>query len=138
MVTTSDTQNHERLALGDFGVLATIDPKHVVHQVPVVFTTLGNSLAIPIDTVKAKRSSELHRIQNLVRQPRASLLVDHRAEDWRELWWVRVELAFNTQRSPDRLWAHALGSKYPLYSQSGAIESILIFDIVTLSGWSAT
>jgi PPOX class probable F420-dependent enzyme len=127
-----------KLSMQRFGVLATVDPDRAVHQVPVVFATDGTQLVVPIDAIKAKRSTRLRRIDNLTAEPRASLLVDHRSEDWEQLGWVRAELVFTQVGLPDGRWLEALRAKYPQYEPDGAIESVMHFEIARLAGWAAS
>jgi hypothetical protein len=97
----------------------------------------GDRLAIPIDTVKPKKTNKLRRIDNLQADPRASLLIDHRDSDWAALWWVRVELLYSDTFEPLADWRSALASKYPQYVSVGTIDAILVFAIRSMRGWSA-
>jgi len=124
-----------RLAEAGFGVLGTVDAERGVHLVPVVFVVVGDRLAIPIDTVKPKSTTRLRRATNVTGDPRASLLVDHRSDDWRQLWWVRADL--RAARHGDEPWREALAQKYPTYRHPGTVIEVIAFDIVTLSGWTA-
>ena len=113
-------------------------PERGVDAVPVCFAVDGDLVGIPIDTVKAKRSTNLGRLRNLERDPRATLLVEQwDRDDWSQLWWVRVSL----ERSAPDPSAHErfvalLAQKYPQYSE-GTIESVILLTIVDLAGWSA-
>jgi PPOX class probable F420-dependent enzyme len=120
-----------------FGVLGTADPDHGTHLVPAVFAVRGSQLAIPIDTVKPKRTNRLRRIDNLQADPRASLLIDHREPDWAALWWVRVDLWYSGSFEPSADWRSALAGKYPQYVPAGTIDAILVFAIRSMRGWSA-
>jgi PPOX class probable F420-dependent enzyme len=121
-----------------FGVLATVDITSGTHTVPVVFAIIDRQLAIPIDTVKDKQSIRLRRLQNLENEPRASLLVDHRDDDWDQLWWVRLDLMFDRHDSSDEIWGRRLASKYPSYRATDAIDSLLHFTVDRVSGWQAS
>ena len=125
-----------RLVEADFGVLGTVDAERGVHLVPVVFVIVDGRLTIPIDSVKPKSTTRLRRASNVTRDPRASLLVDHRSDDWQQLWWVRADL--KAARLGDELWREALAHKYPTYRQVGTVIDVMAFDIVTLTGWSAS
>ncbi len=68
-------------------------PPAGVDSVPVCFVVDGDLIAIPIDTIKPKRSTRLGRLRNLEADPRATLLVEHwDFDDWSTLWWVRASL----------------------------------------------
>jgi PPOX class probable F420-dependent enzyme len=125
-----------RLAEAEFGVLGTVDAERGVHLVPVVFAVVGDRLAIPIDAVKAKSTTRLRRTVNLDGDSRASLLVDHRSDDWQQLWWVRADL----RASPpgDEPWREMLAERYPPYHSPEAIIDVMTFDIVAVAGWTAS
>ena len=128
-----------RLESADHGVLSTLHPERGVDAVPVCFAIDGDLVGIPIDLVKAKRSTNLGRLRNLEQDPRATLLVEQwDRDDWSQLWWVRASL----ERKPPDPAAHErfvrlLEQKYPQYAE-GSIESVILLTIVDLVGWSAT
>jgi PPOX class probable F420-dependent enzyme len=134
---TSDLRR--RLGSADHGVLSTLHPVRGVDAVPVCFAVDGDLVGIPIDTVKAKRSTKLGRLHNLERDPRATLLVEHwDRDDWLQLWWVRASL----ERRTTDLAAHErfvalLERKYPQYTE-GTIEAVILLTIVDVAGWSAS
>ena len=117
-------------------VLGTVDRDRGVHLVPVVFTMVGDDrIVIAVDS-KPKRSRRLRRLTNIEADPRVSLLVDEYSDDWRRLWWVRVDGRASIvetatedierrhrQRYP-QLDGHTLGPWIDI-----AVESV--------SGWSA-
>ena len=126
----------ERLASARFGVLGTVDPQRGTHLVPVVFALLDGHVVIPIDAVKPKSGALLRRLANLDVDPRASLLVDHRSEDWSELWWVRADLhaVATDDDGPARA---ALAARYEPYRDPASVPSILTLRIDHITGWSA-
>ena len=60
------------LATVDHGVLCTTGAHGAIDAVPVCFVVVGKVIASPIDTVKAKDTTELGRLKNLeaTRRPR--------------------------------------------------------------------
>ena len=126
-----------RLGAATFGVLGTVDSERGVHLVPVVFAVSGAALVVPIDSVKSKKSTRLRRVDNLLGDGRASILVDHRSADWAELWWVRADLTFTGTANVDASWQALLGRKYPQYRPEDTIESLLLFDVDSPRGWRA-
>jgi PPOX class probable F420-dependent enzyme len=60
------------------------------HLVPVVFALHDEVIYTAVDA-KPKTTQRLRRLANIERNPQVSLLVDHYAEDWTQLWWVRVD-----------------------------------------------
>ncbi len=126
----------DRLTNATFGVLGTVDAAIGVHLVPVVFAVRGETLAVPIDRVKPKASPRLRRITNLEQDSRASFLVDHRSSDWAELWWVRADMIFIGSVDPDE-WLPDLAERYPLYTSTSSVATLITFTIDSLSGWQA-
>jgi hypothetical protein len=121
-----------RLSTHDHGVLCTLHPERGVDAVPVVF-------AVPIDRVKPKASARLQREHNLQADARATLLVDHwDRDDWTQLWWVRAELHWQPDPSPEANEALAAGlaARYPQY-EDRPFDRLLVFRIVGLTGWAA-
>ena len=131
-----------RAMASDHAVLATLNRTGVADLVPVCFAIVGDALAIPVDTVKPKRSTALGRIRNLERDPRATLLVEHwDGEDWDRLWWVRLGLrrvpADGRGATPDpRALVEALRSRYRQYRETAFVD-VLVFQIDAVTGWSA-
>ncbi len=70
--------------------LGTLGEDGRPHQVPVVFVRCGETIWTPIDG-KHKASGLLARTRNVRRDPKVSLLMDHYEEDWKRLWWLRVD-----------------------------------------------
>jgi PPOX class probable F420-dependent enzyme len=118
--------------------LGTVDSERGTHLVPVVFAVSGDELVVPIDAVKPKETRQLRRISNLRSDAMASLLVDHRSDDWTELWWVRADLGFVGTRDYAGGWPSRLRIRYPQYREAGTVGSLLLFTIRSLSGWAAT
>src|ERR1700759_4185393 len=60
------------------------------HLVPVVFALHDDVIYTAVDA-KPKTTRRLRRLANIERNPQVSLLVDHYADDWTQLWWVRAD-----------------------------------------------
>ncbi|MBT8213531.1 MAG: pyridoxamine 5'-phosphate oxidase family protein [Acidimicrobiia bacterium] len=133
----SEAEARSRLERAEFGVLGTRDADHGVHLVPVVFVCDGDRLIVPIDTVKPKSTTRLRRLENLEVEPRASLLVDERHDDWSRLWWVRVDLTFLGSAQPTPAEVTLLAEKYPQYSDAKAVPLMLAFETSQATGWMA-
>jgi PPOX class probable F420-dependent enzyme len=116
----------------DHGVLATVHAERGVDAVPVVFALDGSRILLPVDTVKPKTTTRLQRLENLARDPRCVLLVDHYDEDWSQLWWVRVHgtAAVVEGRDP------AL-TRFPQYRQEGAVTATIVLVPDAVTGWRA-
>lgn len=76
--------------------LATADAAGRPHLVPVTFAVGGGSAGdggvvyIAIDH-KPKSTVNLKRLRNIAANPAVSVLADHYAEDWEQLWWARAD-----------------------------------------------
>ena len=127
-----------RVDHASFGVLGTVDPDLGIHLVPVVFAIQSDDVVIPVDAVKPKSSTQLRRVANLRANRLASLLVDHRDADWDALWWVRLDLEFAGSAEPVSMWQSALASRYPQYEPANTIDSLLLFTVRSMRGWTAT
>jgi PPOX class probable F420-dependent enzyme len=79
-----------RLADSPVGRLATVRPSGTPHLVPCCFVLAGDTIYSAVDG-KPKTTTALRRLDNLRANPRAALLVDHYADDWSTLWWVRAD-----------------------------------------------
>lgn len=136
----SDTAARARLAAAEHGVLATVHPVRGADVVPVVYASIDDRVAVPIDRVKPKTSGRLQRERNLELDPRATLLVDHwDRDDWSRLWWVRAQLEWqrNVSTGASESLADALRERYPQYADR-PFERLLVFRLAALTGWSAT
>jgi PPOX class probable F420-dependent enzyme len=70
--------------------LGTVAPDGAPHLVPVVFALRDDVVYTAVDG-KPKTTRRLRRLANIELHPLVSLLVDHYADDWSQLWWVRVD-----------------------------------------------
>src|SRR5215203_583524 len=97
----SPHQARRRFAAARVARLATADVAGRPHIVPVTFAVDGDIVYSAVDA-KPKRRIALKRLANVAVNPAVALLVDHYADDWNELWWVRAEapVAWSTQRTP--------------------------------------
>lgn len=129
---------HSRAMAADHAVLATINRTGAPDVVPVCFALEGEWAAIPVDSVKPKRSTALGRIRNLERDPRATLLVEHwDAADWTRLWWVRLSLVrADAEDEVRRRLTDGLRARYPQYADI-EFEAVLTFRIEKIGGWEA-
>jgi PPOX class probable F420-dependent enzyme len=100
--------------------LATATPEGTPHLVPVVFalySDLNRDLVYTAVDAKPKTTQRLRRLVNIEHNPRVSLLVDHYADDWAQLWWVRVDGIATIYRDGRELQAgyDLLRAKYSQY-----------------------
>jgi PPOX class probable F420-dependent enzyme len=120
-------------------VLATTHVDRGADLVPVCFVTDGEFVAVPVDTVKPKASTDLQRLRNLDADPRATILCDHwDNDDWTQLWWVRATLIrTDTDADLPGPWEAPLRAKYHQYAGQ-SFAAIIVFRITDISGWAAT
>jgi PPOX class probable F420-dependent enzyme len=115
--------------------LATITPGGVPHLVPVVFAVDHGVIYTAVDA-KPKTTQRLRRLANIDSNPQVSLLVDHYADDWTQLWWVRVDgvAAIHRDGAELDIGYRLLRAKYPQY-QSVPLNGPVI--AVTAGHWSS-
>jgi PPOX class probable F420-dependent enzyme len=130
-----------RLGEHDHGVLCTVHAERGVDAVPVVYVVNGDGqVGVPVDLVKPKLALRLQRERNLEVDPRATLLIDHwDRDDWARLWWVRAELRWerDVADTTESLFTELLSRKYRQYHDRPFVR-ILVFRIVSVSGWSGS
>ena len=119
--------------------LATADGRARPHVVPVCFALAECTLYIAIDE-KPKRADgpPLKRLRNIAENPRVSLLVDHYADDWTQLWWARADGTAVVERAGVDHAAHwhLLAAKYPQYAGQALDGPVIVVTVESWSGWS--
>lgn len=108
------------------------------HLVPCTFIVDGaGRIAIGIDN-KPKSSMKLRRLRNIEHNPHVSLLVDHYADDWSELWWVRADGTASIERSGAGHAAHwsQLISTYPQYGGHSPGGPVIVVTVGSWTGWA--
>ncbi len=130
---------NERFAAARVARLATVDADGQPHLVPIVFVVAGDRLYTVVDG-KPKRTTALRRLANVAANPKVSVLVDHYADDWRELWWVRAD---GTARivpidsAEGRTALRLLTERYPQYAETVPPGPVLAIDIARWVSWTA-
>lgn len=118
--------------------LATVGAEGQPHLVPCTFVVDDSGrIAIGIDN-KPKTSQNLRRLQNIEANPRVSLLVDHYADDWSKLWWVRADGSAAIELAgPDHAdhWQR-LRAKYPQYTGQRLNGPVIAVTVTSWTGWS--
>ena len=137
MPTLGDDDARRRFAAARVARLATVDARGQPHLVPVVFATpTDDEVLIAVDQ-KPKRHRALKRLANIADNPRVSLLVDHYADDWDALWWVRAD-GHATVGYDDLERARALlGSRYPQHRDHPPEGPVITVTVTRWSGWAA-
>lgn len=136
----TEDEARARLAMPDHGILCTVHAKRGVDAVPVVYAVDADGhIGVPVDRVKPKSSTRLQRERNLAADPRATLLVEQwDPQDWSRLWWVRAELRWQGEVSPDRVRSLSalLAERYRQYRDE-PFSRLLVLRIVGVTGWAA-
>jgi PPOX class probable F420-dependent enzyme len=98
--------------------LATAAGDGVIRMVPICFAVLDGTLVSAVDH-KPKRTGQLRRLDDITATGTATVLIDHYAEDWTQLWWVRVRGAASVLSEGE--WGSALAVLAEKYEQYRAI-----------------
>lgn len=130
------TETQSRIRTSTSAVLGTVDSERGVHLTPVVYTMVGDGrIVIAVDS-KPKRSRQLRRLANIGSDPRVSLLVDRYDDDWRRLWWVRVDGRASVRESIESEVERDHRTRYPQLAGHDLGPWIDI-EVESVSGWSA-
>jgi len=127
-----------RFAAARVARLATAGPDGAPHLVPIVFALSGDTLYSAVDG-KPKRSLALRRLANVAANPRVAVLVDHYADDWTALWWVRADGTARVLEPAEAAVAlELLTARYRQYVTSPPPGPVLAIDVLRWSGWAAS
>jgi PPOX class probable F420-dependent enzyme len=119
--------------------LATIDPDGAPNVVPLVFAVDGDTVYSSVDQ-KPKSTRELRRLENLRRDPRFTVLIDHYEEEWPKVWWVRLRGRGRVlQKGAEREHAlRVLREKYRQYEEEAPQGAVIALDVEDWRGWAYT
>jgi PPOX class probable F420-dependent enzyme len=135
----TEEEAQRRLASARVARLATAGGDGQPHLVPVTFALDGDLIYTTVD-YKPKKSANLRRLRNIRENPRVALLADHYAEDWDELWWVRVEgwasVVEDERGLQDSL--DVLAERYEQYRQRRPAGPVIIIQADRWRGWSGS
>jgi PPOX class probable F420-dependent enzyme len=117
--------------------LATVSGDGSPHVVPIVFARVADRLITAVDD-KPKETTALRRLDNIAVNPFVSVLVDEYVEDWTQLWWARGDgwarvLPWDKVAELDQLTA-----RYEQYRQQPPSDSVIVIEVDTWTGWSAS
>jgi PPOX class probable F420-dependent enzyme len=131
-----ETTARELFASAIVARLATVGANQRPHLVPVTFAVHGDLVYTAVDH-KPKRTTNLKRLRNIADNPNVALLADHYADDWNNLWWVRVDgIARIIDSEQDA--ARLLRQRYPQYQVSPPDGPIIVISAGQWTGWSAS
>lgn len=125
-----------RFAAAPVARLATVTPDRRPHVVPIVFAVDGPVIYTAVDG-KPKSSSRLQRLANIEANPRVSVLVDHYADDWSQLWWVRADGVASVASAGVECsrGLELLRAKYPQYESVPLDGPVIAVAVEKWSSW---
>jgi PPOX class probable F420-dependent enzyme len=115
--------------------LATIRPDGSPRVVPICFALDGATLYSAIDE-KPKRTRRLARVEDIERDSRVEVVIDHYDDDWTRLWWVRLRGRASVVDRNDRA-LELLCAKYPQYRGRTPAGPFIVIEIDERTEWSA-
>ncbi|OJZ69190.1 PPOX class F420-dependent oxidoreductase [Mycobacterium paraffinicum] len=129
-----------RLTQSPVARLATSTRDGLPHLVPVVFAVAPSTdMVYTAVDAKPKTTRRLRRLANIEQNPRVSLLVDHYADDWTRLWWVRVDGAATVHSDGPAMefGYRLLRAKYPQYQSVSLNGPVIAIAVRRWSSWHA-
>lgn len=128
-----------RVATARVARLATLRPDGTPRLVPITFAVVDGLVCSAADEVKRKSHTRLARLSDVERDPRVALVVDHYADDWSTLWWVRIDgvAAVHVDGGWRERALDALAAKYPPYRDTRPRGPLLVITPERWTGWSA-
>lgn len=121
--------------------LATVSADGAPHLVPVVFALRDDADDTVYTAIDAKRKStqRLRRLVNVENNPQVCLLVDHYADDWTQLWWVRADGVAKIHYSGEEMATgyDLLRRKYLQYHRIALDGPVLTVAVRRWSSWLA-
>ena len=135
----TEEEAQQRLASARVARLATVGGDGQPHLVPVTFAVDGDLIYTTVD-YKPKKSANLRRLRNIRENPRVALLADHYADDWDDLWWVRVDgwasVVEDVRGLQDPL--DVLADRYEQYQRRRPEGPVIVIQADRWKGWSSS
>lgn len=135
----SEQEARRRFAAAWVARLATVGPDGRPHLVPVTFAADGDHIYTAVDA-KPKSSRQLQRLRNIAANPRVAMLADHYEQEWRRLWWVRLDGPASILTGPEDMGGpvRLLAGRYPQYRVSPPDGPVIHILAERWTGWTAS
>ena len=129
----------ERLGAARVARLATVSATGQPHLVPVTFAVDGDMIYTAVDH-KPKTTTRLRRLANIAANPQVTLLADHYADDWDQLWWARADGHATVLTGPADIASPValLAARYPQYQATPPAGPVIAITVTTWTAWSYT
>ncbi|CAN5173614.1 TIGR03668 family PPOX class F420-dependent oxidoreductase [soil metagenome] len=133
----TDEQALTRFADAPVARLATASADAIPHLVPIVFAVLADTVYTAVDG-KPKTTQRLRRLVNIEQNPQVSVLVDHYAQDWSQLWWVRGDGIARVHHDDTvaEVGLTLLRAKYAQYQAVPLDGPVIAIEVTRWSSWS--
>ena len=120
-------------------ILGTIGSDGRPHLVPFTFALDGDVLYSAVDS-KPKSSRVLRRLENIRRDPRVTVLVEHYDDDWSRLWWCRLDGSARVLEGGPEIHTarELLAAKYSQYAGTPLDGPLIAVSIGSVTGWTAS
>jgi PPOX class probable F420-dependent enzyme len=132
-------QARERLAAARVARLATVSASGQPHLIPVTFAVDGDTIYTAVDH-KPKTTTRLRRLANIAANPQVTLLADHYADDWDQLWWARADGHAAVLTAPEDIASPValLAARYLQYQATPPAGPVIAVTVTTWTAWSYT
>jgi PPOX class probable F420-dependent enzyme len=146
-VRLTEEESLRLLGASSSAVLAVNDRAGPPLAVPITFAITGDgheeTLVFAVDH-KPKASRRLRRLRLIEADPRVAVLADGYDDDWRRLWWVRVDgtavilpaAAAGAPGEERERAVRALTDRYPQYAGHEPRGELVAIRIEAITGWS--
>jgi PPOX class probable F420-dependent enzyme len=127
----------QRLVTARVARLASVSAAGQPHLVPVTFAADADTIYTAVDH-KPKSTTRLRRLANIAENPRVTLLADHYADDWTQLWWARADGHAAVLTSPGDTQAPIalLTARYPQYQTTPPPGPVIAITVTSWTGWA--
>jgi PPOX class probable F420-dependent enzyme len=108
----------------------------------MTFAVLDGATIVSAIDHKPKRTAALRRLANIAVNPQVSVLADHYADDWTQLWWARADGAARAVAADQEVDLRsravaALRERYAPYRERPPAGALVVIEVQRWSGWTA-